>query len=493
MIMIKARTFIFAAILCAFSSVNAGSEDMPSMLAVTKEATFDQKRPLGQEFKMSVPNGFTLAAVGDCISSRPLYQKTKTDKNLEQVSKILQGASVTFGNMETSILDLRSCRDAIPQGCSDWPLRAEPGVAEDLRMFGFKILSRANNHALDWGLAGMRETTKNLEAAHLVHAGSGENRGEASAPRYFDSETRVGLVSTATSFNELSQAMPSRGGAPGRPGISTIQVNQRIVVKPEMFKQLSLIKHDLDVLDNGAEQEESAEGDKEFELLDRTFIVGDSLGYDYQMDEKDLNDFLISVRGGKPYSDFLIATVHAHESYGNRDKLANFLPVLAHKAIDSGADVFLVHGSHVLGPIEIYKNRVVAYGLGNFFWSDIQGPLSYELYATNDSVVKRTFVNPQEITDAELSLTLNANGFADERMFQSIIILSKYDNNNLAEVKLYPIDLGYGNKLTQSGIPHFASPETGKKILTRIQTLSEQFGTKINIHEDGTGSIKLTH
>ena len=217
------------------------------------------------------------------------------------------------------------------------------------------------------------------------------------------------------------------------------------------------------------------------------------MGYDYQMDEKDLKDFLISVRAGKPYSDFLIATVHSHESYGNRDKLANFLPVLAHKAIDSGADVFLVHGSHVLGPIEIYKNRVVAYGLGNFFWSDIQGPLSQELYDINDSIIKKTFVNPQEVTDAELSLTLNANGFADERMFQSIIILSKYDNGHLVEVKLYPIDLGYGNKLSQSGIPHLASPEIGKKILTRIQVLSEQFGTRINIQEDGTGAIILAH
>ncbi len=492
--MIKVKKIILAVSLCAFSSLNASSEDIPPMLAVTKEAVFDQKRPLEQEFKMSVPNGFTVVAVGDCISSRPLYQKTQTDQNLGKVAKILQGASVTFGNLETSILDLRTCRDATPQGCSDWPLRAESGVADDFRMFGFKMFSRANNHALDWGVAGMRETTKNLEAVHLVHAGSGENSGEAYAPRYFDSESRIGLVSTATSFNELSQAMPpSRGGAPGRPGISTIKVTQNIVVKPEMFKQLSLIKYDLDVLDNGPGQKACAEEDREMEFLDRTFIVGDSMGYDYQMDEKDLKDFLISVRAGKPYSDFLIATVHSHESYGNRDKLANFLPVLAHKAIDSGADVFLVHGSHVLGPIEIYKNRVVAYGLGNFFWSDIQGPLSQELYDINDSIIKKTFVNPQEVTDAELSLTLNANGFADERMFQSIIILSKYDNGHLVEVKLYPIDLGYGNKLSQSGIPHLASPEIGKKILTRIQVLSEQFGTRINIQEDGTGAIILAH
>lgn len=39
---------------------------------------------------------------------------------------------------------------------------------------------------------------------------------------------------------------------------------------------------------------------------------------------------------------------------------------LAHEMIDLGADAFLAHGPHVLRPLEIYKNRIIAYSLGNF-------------------------------------------------------------------------------------------------------------------------------
>ncbi len=39
---------------------------------------------------------------------------------------------------------------------------------------------------------------------------------------------------------------------------------------------------------------------------------------------------------------------------------------IAHSVIDAGADAFIGHGPHVLRPIEIYKDRIIAYSLGNF-------------------------------------------------------------------------------------------------------------------------------
>lgn len=39
---------------------------------------------------------------------------------------------------------------------------------------------------------------------------------------------------------------------------------------------------------------------------------------------------------------------------------------IAHEMIDLGADAFLAHGPHVLRPLEIYKNHLIAYSLGNF-------------------------------------------------------------------------------------------------------------------------------
>jgi poly-gamma-glutamate capsule biosynthesis protein CapA/YwtB (metallophosphatase superfamily) len=42
------------------------------------------------------------------------------------------------------------------------------------------------------------------------------------------------------------------------------------------------------------------------------------------------------------------------------------LPVFARAVIDAGADLVLGHGPHVLRGMEIYKDRLIAYSLGNF-------------------------------------------------------------------------------------------------------------------------------
>lgn len=38
----------------------------------------------------------------------------------------------------------------------------------------------------------------------------------------------------------------------------------------------------------------------------------------------------------------------------------------AHEAIDAGADVIIMHGPHVPRGLELYKNRIIVYSLGNF-------------------------------------------------------------------------------------------------------------------------------
>ena len=42
------------------------------------------------------------------------------------------------------------------------------------------------------------------------------------------------------------------------------------------------------------------------------------------------------------------------------------LPAFTHAVIDAGADLVLGHGPHVLRAMEIYKDRLIAYSLGNF-------------------------------------------------------------------------------------------------------------------------------
>src|SRR5581483_6839966 len=104
-------------------------------------------------------------------------------------------------------------------GDDDVPLLALPRVANDLAAMGFGLMSRANNHALDWGLEGMRETTHWADDAGLVTAGVGENQGAARAAPY-------------------SEALPEQGAAPARPGLNGIAVKKTVIVRPEVLRDL---------------------------------------------------------------------------------------------------------------------------------------------------------------------------------------------------------------------------------------------------------------
>ncbi len=47
-------------------------------------------------------------------------------------------------------------------------------------------------------------------------------------------------------------------------------------------------------------------------------------------------------------------------------KIADYQIEVGHAAIDAGADLILGHHAHILKGVEIYKNKMIAYGMGDF-------------------------------------------------------------------------------------------------------------------------------
>jgi len=130
----------------------------------------------------------TVAAVGDCIVSRPLLPMAGVDRAFAEVVSLLRGSDATFGNLETSLVDLADTA-AVPSGLpDDWAIRAVPDTALDLRALGFDVFARANNHSTDWGAGGMFETGLYLDEAALLHAGAGPTLAAARAPRYLETD-----------------------------------------------------------------------------------------------------------------------------------------------------------------------------------------------------------------------------------------------------------------------------------------------------------------
>lgn len=83
---------------------------------------------------------------------------------------------------------------------------------------------------------------------------------------------------------------------------------------------------------------------------------------------------VVSFHGGAEGADRTHVTRQPEEFYGER---RGNVYEFAHAAVDAGADVVIGHGPHVPRAVEIYRDRFIAYSLGNFWtWKrfNLRGP-----------------------------------------------------------------------------------------------------------------------
>ncbi|MCL5058331.1 MAG: CapA family protein [Actinobacteria bacterium] len=74
-----------------------------------------------------------------------------------------------------------------------------------------------------------------------------------------------------------------------------------------------------------------------------------------------------SIRSAAEKGDIIIVCMHWGQEtadYPSREEIA-----LAHSLIDAGADVVVGHHPHVIQGLELYKNKLIAYSLGNFIFT----------------------------------------------------------------------------------------------------------------------------
>jgi poly-gamma-glutamate synthesis protein (capsule biosynthesis protein) len=434
----------------------------------------------------TITNGFTLAAVGDLIINQP--ESNLADPRFQAAIKILRHADAGFGNFEGTALSIRRFHGyPAAENGGQW-LVDSPLVPADLKRMGIDIVSRANNHTTDWGMAGMDETDRMLRKAGVVYAGVGSDLSAAQAPHYLNTpEGRVGIVSITSTFTPMSRAMNPVGAAPGRPGVDALRTTESILLPPNLFDQVRKLRDEIyEGLPKAAQAEmPRLHNPEEVSLFGKRFRLGKQVGFYYQMNTSDVKGILKAVRQGKEDSDLLVATIHTHEPGNWSDTPPNFLPLLAHEAIDAGADEFICHGPHQLRGIEIYKGKPIFYSLGNFFFeTSMEWPVGMDQF-------EQFHLNPATTTDEELNALLNKEWFTGKRWYQSVIAVSRFEHGKVAEICLYPIVLGAMRRAADRGIPRIAGPAEAHAILERLARLSAAFHTKIQI-EGTVGIIRPT-
>lgn len=92
--------------------------------------------------------------------------------------------SATAGELRRGDLAVGNLESPIASGGSEFAakryrFRAKPAAAPALKRAGFTVLTLANNHMMDYGDGGLRETLEHLDSHGIAYTGAGASLGEA--------------------------------------------------------------------------------------------------------------------------------------------------------------------------------------------------------------------------------------------------------------------------------------------------------------------------
>jgi poly-gamma-glutamate capsule biosynthesis protein CapA/YwtB (metallophosphatase superfamily) len=206
--------------------------------------------------------------------------------------------------------------DYMPKGIN---YRVSPDNATCLAAGAIDCCVLANNHVLDWGRAGLMETLATLARLGIKTAGAGRNFDEAAAPAVLDfhRKSRVLVFSFACPSSGVSRSWAATGELPG-----------------------------INILDDLS----PAGAARIVEEIERARRPG----------------------------DVILVSIHWGPNWGYEVPEADRR--FAHALIDN-AGVSIVHGhsSHHAKGVEVYRNRLILYGCGDFL-NDYEGIRGYEAY-----------------------------------------------------------------------------------------------------------------
>ena len=163
----------------------------------------------------------SLIIVGDISFSRGVEEIIKRMEDINypflKVKDYIKNSDLAFGNLETPIIE----GEQIPN--FQMIFRSNPGVENSLKEAGFSIVSLANNHTLDFGEKGLRDTIKYLREVDISYVGAGENEEEANRPVYVK---KNGIRFAFLAYNDEDVVPATREAVKERVGTAFMRIDK---------------------------------------------------------------------------------------------------------------------------------------------------------------------------------------------------------------------------------------------------------------------------
>ena len=431
-----------------------------------------------------------IALAGEAMITRGLM--AFREERFLGLRSLLHSADVRFANSEMLF-----------HNYEDWPtylsqtyMRCDPRFIADLQWLGINLVSCANNHGYDYGENGVLTNLRNLDAAGLVHAGSGKHYAAAMAPAYLETPAgRVGLVSATSSARANSRAGEQRRDMHGRPGVNLVRWINEWRVDANAFSELRRVAEAFDWRQrqpgwfSRGYAVEHDNADEVVYLADRNtlgvgsedltarFVQGSDFGRHSRAFTPDVERNVASVREARRMADWVIFSVHNHEGGESVDEPSDHIRDLAHAVIEAGADVVIGHGPHVDRGIELYQGKPIVYSLGNFIMQNDQVELM-----PHDSMLLWDLGHDNVAADL-----FDAREGSRHRTTEpgpgwwSAIVMVSFEARRLAEIRVHPIEIGFGLPRPQTGRPMLAEADgdIARRAIERFARLSAPFGVTV--------------
>ncbi|CAN5518421.1 CapA family protein [soil metagenome] len=431
---------------------------------------------------MAYPAALTLALTGDSIVLRKIAMYD--DEPTAGLIRTIQAADVAFTNLAVLPNDYQGY-PAVESGGSHFA--AHHWVVDELTSMGIDLFSCANNHALDYSIAGCLATIEALEKKGVAFAGIGRNLGEARMPVYFDSPAgSVAMLSCSSTFAKGQHAGEQRPDMQGRPGLNPIRYDTVHELPQERMDVLQAIANELGVEQRRQERLQSGfyfppDDPAVFPFMEQNFRPAARPAIRTTPHQKDMEAIAEWTREAARRADLVMVSLHAHEQGDTKEDPAEFIPVFCREMIDAGADMVVGHGPHLIRGLEMYKGKPIFYSLGNFVG---QNELVWKLPADS---YERFRVDPSK-TPGDVFRSRYDNdkkGFpTDKKYWESLMPICRYEDGHLTAIDIYPVTLGLGEPSYRRGRPRLAQHDEAATILDRFASLSEGFGTKVRRQGD---------
>ncbi len=277
-------------------------------------------------------------------------------------------ADLSVCNLECSFTD-----QGMPHPTKSVNFRARPENFVGVINAGVDLCDLGNNHIVDYGEVGMRQTIQLCAAAGIAEIGAGSDDREALAPAFLSERgIRLGFLGLSNRTGRRWNYQPFLDAGASKPGFAYL-------IPKNLEESIAAARDEADIL-----IVQTHSGDE--------YLAAGAPGEDSPGGAKAIAD------GGFLFEPPVeaLAPSPGDPDFRFRNEPLPSERALRREAIDLGADILINHHPHVLQGFESYQGKLIAHSLGNFifdlYYPETMSTLVLTLEIEKTGITGYTFV-----------------------------------------------------------------------------------------------------